>query len=69
MPTIAVEAELLLELLDRRDELVRAITSGIVSEDWDAVMRAFDGLLAALKRLEDNLPAPGNSTGTRRSPA
>jgi hypothetical protein len=56
MPTIAVEGELLLELLGRRDALVGAITAGMASGEWDEVMPAFDGLLVALKRLEDSLP-------------
>jgi hypothetical protein len=57
MPTIAIEVELLLDLLGRRDGLVRAITAGMASGEWDEVMGAFDGLLIALKRLEDSLPA------------
>jgi len=59
MPTIAVEGELLLELLGRRDALVGAITAGMASGEWDEVMPAFDGLLVALKRLEDSLPVSG----------
>jgi hypothetical protein len=59
MPTIAVETELVLELLGRRDALVQAITAGMTSGEWDEVMRAFDGLLLALRRLEESLPSPG----------
>ena len=60
MPTIAVETELVLELLGRRDALVHAITAGMTSGEWDEVMRAFDGgLLLALRRLEESLPSPG----------
>jgi hypothetical protein len=59
MPKISLEAELVLELLGRRDTLLRAITAGMASEKWDEVMRAFDGLLLALKRLEDSLPGTG----------
>jgi hypothetical protein len=64
MSTFAVEAELVLELLGRRDALVRAITAGMASDDWDEVMRAFDGLLLALKRLEDSLPGIGPAETT-----
>ena len=59
MSTIAVETELVLELLSRRDALVYAITAGMTSGEWDEVMRAFDGLLLALRRLEESLPSPG----------
>ena len=59
MPTIAVQTELVLEILGRRDALVRAITTGMTSGEWDEVMRAFDGLLLALRRLEESLPSPG----------
>jgi len=58
MTTIAVETELVLELLGRRDALVYAITAGMTSGEWDEVMRAFDGLLPALRRLEESLPSP-----------
>ena len=58
MSTIAVEAGLVLELLGRRDALVHAITAGMTSGEWDEVMRAFDGLLLALRRLEESLPRP-----------
>jgi hypothetical protein len=58
MTTIAVETELVLELLGRRDALVHAITAGMTSGEWDEVMRAFDGLLLALRRLEESLPRP-----------
>ena len=56
MPVIAVEVELLQELFGRRDALVRAITGGAASGEWDQVMPAFDGLLLAIKQLEDRLP-------------
>jgi hypothetical protein len=55
MPTVRVEAELLLDLLRRRDELVGAIRAGMTSGDWDPVMRAFDDLLVTLTRLEESL--------------
>jgi hypothetical protein len=62
MPTVAVETELVLELLGRRDALVQAITAGMTSGEWDEVMRAFDGLLLALQRLEESLPSPGSES-------
>jgi hypothetical protein len=62
MSTIAVETELVLELLGRRDALVHAITAGMTSDEWDEVMRAFDGLLLALRRLEESLPSPGSES-------
>jgi len=55
MPMVTVDAALLHDILGRRDELVRAITAGVQSEDWDSVMRAFDGLLATIARLEGSL--------------
>jgi hypothetical protein len=59
MSTIAVETEVVLEVLGRRDALIRAITAGMTSGEWDEVMRSFDGLLQALKMLEESLPTPG----------
>jgi hypothetical protein len=55
MPTVRVDAELLQDLLRRRDELVGAIRAGMTSGDWDPVMRAFDDLLATLTRVEQSL--------------
>ena len=55
MPTVNVDAALLSDILGRRDELVRAIAAGVQSEDWDSIMRAFDGLLATIARLEEGL--------------
>lgn len=56
MPTnptmVSVDAAMLRELLARRDELVRAITAGMASGEWDQVMGPFDGLLLAIKGLE-----------------
>ncbi len=60
MTTVHVDAAALHDLLNRRDELVRAIATGVQSEDWNSVMRAFDGLLAAIARLEDSLPRVGD---------
>ncbi len=49
---VSVDAAILRELLARRDELVRAITAGMASGEWDQVMGPFDGLLSAIKGLE-----------------
>lgn len=57
--TVRVDAAVVQDLLVRRDELVRAITAGMASGEWDQVMGPFDGLLAAIKRLEENVPVPG----------
>ncbi len=55
MSTIPVDALALGDLLARRDELVRAITAGMASGDWDQVMVPFEGLLVAIKQLEESL--------------
>ena len=55
MPSIAVDASILGDLLKRRDELVRAITAAMASGDWDQVMAPFEGLLVAIKQLEESL--------------
>jgi len=57
MPTVPVDTEALHDLLARRDQLVRAITAGMASGDWDQVMAPFEGLLTAIKRLEEGLGA------------
>ncbi len=57
MATIPVEAAVLRDLLARRDDLVRAITAGTASGDWDQVMAPFEGLLVAIKQLEESLEA------------
>ncbi len=57
--TIRVDAALVQDLLVRRDELVQAITAGMASGEWDQVMGPFDGLLAAIKRLEECVSVPG----------
>jgi hypothetical protein len=63
-----VELAVLRELLARRDELVRAITRGVAEQDWDAVMEALDGLLAALKQLELSLErVPPGRRGRERT--
>jgi hypothetical protein len=56
MATVGVDAGLVQDLLRQRDELVRSITAGMTSGDWDPVMGAFDGLLATIARLEAGLP-------------
>ncbi len=56
---IPVDAAIVQDLLARRDELVRAITAGMASGEWDQVMGPFDGLLAAIKRLEEGLSPSG----------
>lgn len=55
MVTVGVDGDLLRELLRQRDELVRSITAGMSSGNWDPVMGAFDGLLVVIARLEDTL--------------
>jgi hypothetical protein len=60
---IPIESEILQDLLARRDELVRAITAGMTSGEWEQVMAPFDQLLAAIKRLEESL-----GVGERRPP-
>ena len=66
---MSVDSDLLRELLVRRDELVRTITAGMQSDDWDPVMGAFDGLLATIARLEDSLSrAPGDSAAGSGGP-
>jgi molecular chaperone GrpE (heat shock protein) len=57
MATIPVEVAVLRDLLARRDDLVRAITAGTASGDWDQVMALFEGLLVAIKQLEESLEA------------
>lgn len=57
MPAIPVDVAVLRDLLVRRDELVRAITAGMASGDWDQVMVPFEGLLVAIKQLEEGLEA------------
>lgn len=63
MPTIPVDDAVLQNLLVRRDELVRAITAGMTSGNWEQVMAPFDRLLVAIKQLEESLEAEG-----RRAP-
>ncbi len=61
-PTVPVDAAILQDLLARRDELVRAIAAGTASGEWDQVMGPFEGLLVAIKRLEENLEAAQRQT-------
>jgi hypothetical protein len=55
MATVAVDVEILQDLLGRRDALVHALAAGAASGDWDPVMHAFDRLLLAVARLEEAL--------------
>ncbi len=57
--TVRVDPAVVQDLLARRDELVRAITVGMASGEWDQVMGPFDGLLAAIKRLEESVSVSG----------
>jgi hypothetical protein len=57
--TVRVDPAVVQDLLARRDELVRAITAGMASGEWDQVMGPFDGLLAAIKRLEESVSVSG----------
>jgi hypothetical protein len=59
MPRVAVDMDALWDLLRRRDDLVRAITAGMTSGDWDQVMAPFDALLVAIKRLEEGVGEEG----------
>ncbi len=60
MAAVAIDRVVLQEVLGRRDMLVRAITDAAASENWDAVMAAFDGLLTALAALEAALSQSPN---------
>ncbi len=55
MAMVQVDLAILQDVLARRDELVRAITTGMASGEWDQVMAPFDELLVAIKRLEGSL--------------
>lgn len=59
MSTISIEVTILQDLLLRKEELVRCITAGMASGEWDQVMEAFDGLLVAIKRVEERLETEG----------
>ena len=59
MPKISIEAAILQDLLVRKEELVRSITAGMASGEWEQVMGAFDGLLVAIRRIEETLEAAG----------
>jgi hypothetical protein len=64
MPKISIEAAILQDLLLRKEELVRSITAGMASGEWEQVMGAFDGLLVAIKRIEETLEAAGRNPGS-----
>lgn len=61
MPKISIEAAILQDLLVRKEELVRSITAGMASGEWEQVMGAFDGLLVAIRRIEETLEAAGRN--------
>ena len=61
MPKISIEAAILQDLLVRKEELVRSITAGMASGEWEQVMGAFDGLLVAITRIEESLEAAGRN--------
>ncbi len=56
-PLVPVDVTIVQDLLARRDELVRAITAGMASGEWDQVMAPFDELLTAIQRIEESLQA------------
>ena len=61
MPKISIEAAILQDLLVRKEELVRSITAGMASGEWEQVMGAFDGMLVAIRRIEETLEAAGRN--------
>ena len=62
MSTISIDVTILRDLLLRKEELVRSITAGMASGEWDQVMGAFDGLLVAIQRIEESLETEGRKT-------
>ena len=52
-PTIPIDVTILQDLLASKEELVRSITAGMTSGEWDQVMGAFDSLLVAIQRIEE----------------
>lgn len=64
MSSISIDEAILRDLLLRKEELVRSITAGMASGEWDLVMGAFDGLLVAIKRIEESLETQGRKTGS-----
>lgn len=64
MSTISIDVTILEDLLLRKEDLVRSITAGMASGEWDRVMDAFDGLLAAIKRIEETLETEGRKTSS-----
>lgn len=64
MSSISIDEAILRELLLRKEELVRSITAGMASGEWDQVMGAFDGLLVAIKRIEESLETQGRKTAS-----
>ncbi len=66
MSTISLDSGLLAELFGRRDAVVRAIQAGAASGQWEPVMPAFDGLLAAIVQLEQAVQAAGDPAAPAR---
>ena len=62
MSTISIDVTILEDLLLRKEDLVRSITAGMASGEWECVMDAFDGLLVAIKRIEERLETEGRKT-------
>ncbi len=64
MSVIAIEEEILQELLLRKATLVQAITTAMASGTWEPVMPAFDDLLGTIGRIEGALAAAAKARGT-----
>ena len=64
MSTISIDVTILEDLLLRKEDLVRSITAGMASGEWERVMDAFDGLLVAIKRIEEALETEGRKTSS-----
>ncbi len=62
MSTISIDLTILQDLLLRKEELVRSITAGMASGEWDQVMGALDGLLVAITRIEETLETEARKT-------
>lgn len=62
MSTISIDLTILQDILLRKEELVRSITAGMASGEWDQVMGAFDGLLVAITRIEETLETEARKT-------
>ena len=59
-PSVSPWVSRSLDIIDQSGVPYRLGPMGTCVEgEWDEVMRAFDGLLLALRRLEESLPSPG----------